>query len=389
MAGRKCTGSSTCGNHHRESGYELRKLEAELRNAYTMKMLKTQIAVKNTNLLFEEIRQKFQDKMMMNNIEVEIKEKSENEKKDYLQKCEKYKNELENQIQLKQEEKQKIKKNERMERRALEEVDRIREEEEEFQKLINNFEWKEKIERNYLIHMEINEILKRKKEDFDKDEDERVRKYTEVLEQRNLLVKKQEEEKIRKREEAIHLVAGMIIAAESTKQEREELIADLVAEEIQFQEMIREKEKSLKRMRMKDDLITVLDMQVLFNEECKRRFVEKDREFVEVVMKRILEDERMERLTLEARKRKYIKYQEDLLQLIEEKKLLRDKHIVQIQKEFESEQLQEKTMRNSIRDERISLLEHHMGSVAEFINRSKLTEEEQQILTECLKNRIS
>ncbi|XP_051156756.1 meiosis-specific nuclear structural protein 1-like [Leptopilina boulardi] len=208
----------------------------------------------------------------------------------------------------------------------------------------------------------------------------------EVLNERNLLVKKQEEEKIRKREEAICLVAGMIIAAESSKEKREALIVDLVSEEIQCQEMIREKEKYFKKMKEKDELMNVLDKQVLFNEECKRRFVEEDRDFTEAVMKRILEDERLERSTLEARKRKSLIYREELQRLIENKKLFRDKEIIRIQEEVESEQLQKTLMMKSIRDERISLLEHHMKSVAEFINKSGLTKEEQNILASHLKS---
>ena len=387
MAGRKCTGSSTRRNRHGESCDELVKLEAELRKAYTLKTLQAQVAEKDANREIEEIREKFVEKMLINEIQDEMREAIKKSQKDKLNKCREYKNELEEQMQLKEEGKKKIEEEERRERRVMVEVDRIRDEEEESKKLKTKMELSERIMREYQIQEEIKEILKRKEEDFNKEEDVRNRKYLEVFEQRKLEEKKLREGQLREREEVINLVAGMIIDLESRKHEREALIADLVAEEIQCQVMIRERNEYVRRRKEKEELVAVLDEQVSFNEECKRRFVEQDRDFAEAVMMRILEDERLERSTLEARRRRTIKYREELERLMEEKRTLREKQIAQIQEELEAENLQDRIMRDRLKDQRISLLELHSGSVAEFINRSKLNEEEQKILAGYLKRK--
>ncbi|XP_033225437.1 meiosis-specific nuclear structural protein 1-like [Belonocnema kinseyi] len=385
MAGRKFAGSST-RHRHRESCDDLIKLEAELRKAYTLKILQAQVAEKDANREIEEIREKFVEKMLILDIQDEMKEKMIKSKEDKSKKCEKYKNELEGQVLLKEKEKKRNEMEERMERRVMVEVDRIRDEEES-KKLRSKIEFGERITRENQIQEEIREILKGKEIELSEEEDLKDRKYLELFEKRKLDLKKVREEEMRKREEVVNLVAGMIMDLESRKKEREAIIADLVAEEIEYQIIIRERNLCTKRRKEKEEMVTILEEQISFNEDCKRRFVEKDRDFTEAVMKRILEDERMERSTLEARRRRMIKYREELERLMEEKRILREKQIAQIQKDLEAEQLQEKIIRDRLRDERIALLELHSGSVAAFIDRSQLNKGEQKILAGYLKRK--
>lgn len=382
MAGRKFAGSLT---RHRESCDELMKLEAELRKAYTLKILQAQVAEKEANREIEEIREKFVERILMSEMQDEMKERMRKSKEDKSKKCEEYKNELETQMHLKEEEKKRTEKEERIERRVMVEVDRIRDEEES-QKLRSKIEFGERFTREIQIQEEIKEILKRKEVELGEEEDIKNRKYLELFERRKLEVRNVREEEMRKREEVVDLVAGMIIDLDR-KKEREAIIGDLVAEEIQYQMMIRERDEFARRRKEKEEMVTILEEQISFNEECKIRFVEKDRDFAEAVMKRIVEDERMERSTVEARRRRMIKYREELERLMEEKRILREKQIAQIQEDLKAEQLQEEMIRDRLGDERIALLELHSGSVAEFINRSKLNEEEQKILAGYLKRK--
>ena len=364
-------------SRNRESYDEITELEAELRRAYIAKELQAQLIERETERYIENIR-KQDDTIRMRleqqaAVENDLRRKSEN-----LQKSEDYRMQLMEQITRKEEEGSIIKEEARREREILMEVDRLREQCEVVKMRNVGNELAESARRERLILQEMKEIRRHEEMEAELKKLREDEEYLKEIDQRTEKVKKFHEEQLRNRERTMCKIASLLINMETRKRERETLIAELIAEDIKCELLIKEEEEAIRKKRMREQLVANLKEQIVFTEQCKLRFVEQDRAFAEEIMRKIMEDGKINRLTAEARRRMQVQYREDLNRLIEKRRKIREDDILKMAKAAEEENKRRKIDFDRVQQERKRLLEEHATNIGDFLNKGALTEEERK-----------
>lgn len=185
---------------------------------------------------------------------------------------------------------------------------------------------------------------------------------------------------LREREWTRRRIADALIDTEDRKREREALLAELITEDVKLELWTREEEEEVERGRRKEELAADLKEQIVFTERCKLRFVERDREFAEGIMRRIKEDEKIGRLSAEARRRAQLRYRDELNRLIEIRRKIREEEIRRTKRDLEEEEEREKARSDRDKEERKRLLEKHAPNVANFIDKIPLSEQERETI---------
>lgn len=360
---------------------EIKKLEAEFRKAYVMKALDAQIAEKNADKIAELARDKLSEKLLNINlqkavdIDFEIKLKKIDDNK-------KYKEYLEDQIS--EEKKKKIYNDEqlRQERQVLEKVDKIMDEEYEIERKNNREFMVNKLRREQLIFQEIKFIKKCIENEKEKLELEKNKNYISEMEARCEEIKKINKQREKNRQIIIEKVAKLFVDARYLREERNALILDLITEDVKHELMLEEKnlkvEKKLKEKNLANDLLE----QIYLSVESERIFHERDDNFVVEVMKKMMEDERHVKLTIEARRRKRMDYQKDLESIIDERRKLREKSLAKLKEELKDNHDIELIRLERIKEERRKLIKKHSANVENYFKSCVLSKEEEKLFHE-------
>lgn len=103
-------------------------------------------------------------------------------------------------------------------------------------------------------------------------------------------------------------------------------------------------------------------------------------------MRRIKEDEKIGRLSAEARRRAQLRYRDELNRLIEIRRKIREEEIWRTRRALEEEKEREETRSDRDKEERKRLLEKHAPNVANFIDKIPLSEEERETIERVRRN---
>lgn len=368
----------------RESYDAIAELAAELRRAYMVKGLQAQLDEKQAHKYAELVR-KHEIADLNRREQQEVLEESLRCQSEILRKSEEYRRQLDEQLTRKEEEKRVVVEEAREYRKFLEEVDRAQEEQERSKALEKRCELVERTRQERLILEEMREV--RRQEEREAEEKKRLEEleYLKEIEDRSEEVSRLRREQIERRERVLLETTRLMLDAQARKREREERLIDLVAEEIRCELAIREMEETMRRKRMRQELAAILREQIVFTEQCRLRFVEEDRAWAEVVMRKIMEDEKMARCTAEARRRMNVQYRKDLESLIEHRRRIREEEIARIEEIAKEQQRLELVEAERAKEERKRLLMIHAANIANFVNRATLTAEEREILDELTK----
>ncbi|KAG7209160.1 hypothetical protein KM043_015299 [Ampulex compressa] len=358
---------------------ELAKLEAALRRAYIAKELEAQLAEREANLCAEKARSRRAAEELRLREQLVLEDEL-NREIEARRSREKYGKQLEQQVARKREERRATAEEARIERLVLEEVDEQREREERLRSRRRRTRLIEDTRRERLILREIREIRKEEEEEEEEMKFLRDEEYALEIDARATREELVRREQMERRDRTVERVASLIANAEIEKREREALLLELVTEEIGYELLMREEEERERRRRMRVELASGLKEQMVFTEECKLRFVEQDRAFAEEVARRIMEDERIARLTAQARRRLCLRHQEDLRRLIEERRRIREREIARIEEAAREERAREIRRLKLMEEERKRLLAEHAPSIAGFVNKSALSIEERRIV---------
>ncbi|KZC08107.1 Meiosis-specific nuclear structural protein 1 [Dufourea novaeangliae] len=367
----------------RESYDEIAELEAELRRAYTAKELRAQFVERETERYIEKVRNQHAAKLMRLEeraaMEEDLRQRSE-----IRQNTEDYRRQLTGQMTRKQEERGVMMEEARREREILTEVDRMREQCEKFRAFKAKNELADSIRRERLIVQEMKIIRCQEEMEAETRKFIEDKEYLQEIERRTIEAKEFRKEQARNRERAIREIAKILMDVNSRKEEREMVIVELMAEDVKRELLIKEQESMTRRKKLRDQLAADLEEQIVFTEQCKVRFVEQDRAFAEEIMRMIAEDERTARLTAEARRRVQLQYREDLVRLIETRKRIREDEVARMEEIAEKRNERERINLERVREERKRLLEKHASNVIDFLDKSILTEEEEDIVARTL-----
>ncbi|XP_011689981.1 PREDICTED: trichohyalin [Wasmannia auropunctata] len=372
----------SCRN--RESYDTIAELAAELRRAYMVKGLQAQLDEKQADKYAELVRKResadSSRKERQEVLEEELRSRSE-----ILRKSKEYRQQLDEQLTRKEEEKRVIVEEAREYRKFLEEVDREQEERERSKAMEKKCELVERTRRERVILEGMREA--RRQEEREAEEKKRLEdlEYLKEMDERAKEVRRLRREQIERRERVLLETTRLMLDAQARKREREERLIDLVAEEIRCELVIREMEEAMRRKKMQQELAASLREQIVFTEQCRRHFVEEDRAWAEEVMRKIMEDEKMARCTAEAKRRMKVQYRKDLESLIEHRRRIREEEIARIEEIAKEQQRLERLEAERAKEERKRLLMMHAANIANFVNRATLTTEEQEILDELTK----
>ncbi|XP_017875888.1 meiosis-specific nuclear structural protein 1-like [Ceratina calcarata] len=362
---------------NRESCDDLTELEAELRRAYLAKELRAQLLEREAERYVENIRKQAAREVEQRAVlEDDPRRRSESRE----QKSAAYRQELDVQIKQKGEERRIAIEEARREREILAEVDEIREECEMLEIFEKKNELAEIMRRQWLVSREMRQIRLQKEEELEVRKDLENEEYLKEINDRTERAKKLREERLEKRENTMRKIADVIMSIEIHKREREKMIEDLITEDIRLELFLSDEEEEIERKKRREELVNALKEQILFTEECKLRFLRKDREFAEEIMRKIAEDERIDKLTDEARRRMRAQYAEDLKQLIEIRRKIREKEIAIMEQDLKDRAKQEEIKAERMKKDRKRLLQEHASNVAEFVNKNALSEEERKFI---------
>ncbi|XP_029661486.1 calponin homology domain-containing protein DDB_G0272472-like [Formica exsecta] len=315
----------------------------------------------------------------------EILEEDLQRQSEILRKCEKYRQQLDEQLTRKEKEKRVLVEEAREYRKYLEEVDRVQEEQELSRALEKKCELVEKARQERLILEEMKKIHRQKEREAEEKKRREDLEYLKEIEERSKEMDRLRQEQIERRERVLLETTRIMLDAQARKREKEERLIDLVAEEIRCELIIKEMEEAMRRRKMRQELAASLREQIVFTEQCKQRFVEEDRAWAEQVMRKIMEDEKMARFTAEAKKRMKIQHRKDLENLIAHRRKIREEEIAKIEEIAKEQRRLELAEVERAKEERKRLLTIHATNIANFMNRAILTTEERQILAELTK----
>ncbi|XP_034942075.1 meiosis-specific nuclear structural protein 1-like [Chelonus insularis] len=366
---------------------EIVELERAFRNAYILKSLEAQLAEKEANRVAHEA----QERLCLQLMALKQKKIMEKEKYEYLesrkQSHEMYKKYLQKQMEMKKEKLEQEKEVAKRNRKILEEVDELMDKIHDFSKQKQRELLQAKLRREKLIFDEIREIKKVIAEEKEILEAEREMIFLEQKVQSIEKAKEYHENLVKSRQALIDKVAKLFMDMTIEKCKREAVIANLLAEEINQEILIIQKqdkewikEKKDKERQLANDLMDQIRLSV----ECEARAREQDRIFFEKVMGKVMEDKSMAILTLEARKRKQVQYKEDLEKLILERKKIREDALKRMRQEVNDYQEVEETRRNQIKEGRRRLIEQHAKNIVGYLKESIFTNEEVEIVKQLL-----
>jgi len=373
------------GGRNRESEDAVAELAAELRRAYMVKGLQVQLEERQARSYAEHVRERAGAESARRQERQEALEEDQRRRAEELQRCEEYRRQLDVQLTRKEEERRVLAEEAREYRRFLEEADRTREEEERSRALQRKRELVKRTRRERLILEEMREIDRQVEREIDERERQRDLEYLRETEERSKEMNRLRREQAERRERVLMETARMMLDAEIRKREREERLIDLVAEEIRCELAIREIEEVARRKKMQRELATTLREQMIFTERCKQRYADEDRAWAEEIMRKIMEDEKLARLTAEARRRLKLQHRQDLENLIAHRRRIREEEIARIEEIAKEEQNLRLAEAERAKEERKRLLTKHAANVARFVNAATLTPEEQEFLAELSK----
>lgn len=366
---------------NRRSHDEVADLAAELQRAYTVKELQAQLEEKQSRRQAELVREHELAELTRRQQE-EATEEDLRRRSNILRRSEEYRRQLDEQLARKDEERRVLAEEAREYRKTLEEMDHSQEESERSRALEKKRQFTEKTRRERLILEEMKEERRQEEREAEEKKQRQDLEYLKKMDERSEEVNRLRREQIERRECVLLEATRMILDAEARKREREERLFDLVAEEIRCELVIKEREQAARRRRMRQELAAGLEEQIVLTERCKLRFVEEDRAWAEDVMRKIMEDEKLARCTTEAKRRMKAQYREDLENLIEHRRRIREQEIARMEETMREEERLARLEAECAKDQRRRLLAAHAADIANFVNRAALTAEERRILDE-------
>lgn len=364
---------------NRESYDEVMELEAKLRAAYVAKELEVQVLEREAERCAAEMEERRAAESMRSEGRAMAEEEARERWKN-VEDRERYKRELMDQVEGKKEERRLRMEEERREREVLREVDRAREERERSERWGRRKEMGEIASRERFVVSEMRRLRGEEEREAEAARRREEEEYWWEVGERRRRAEESRIAELRERESTRRKIADALIDAEDRKREREALLAELITEDVKLELSMKEEEEETERERRKEELAADLKEQIVFTERCKLRFVERDKEFAEEVMRRIKEDEKIGRLSAEARRRAQLRYRDELNRLIEIRRKIREEEIWRKKRALEEEKEREKMRSDRDKEERKRLLEKHAPNVANFIDKIPLSEEERETI---------
>ncbi|GLV45297.1 hypothetical protein CBL_05397 [Carabus blaptoides fortunei] len=349
----------------RETSVELRELEAKLRCAYVTKELSAQLAEKEYLKMKQKEDEKLSNELireaLLTNAEAERIEAEE----EFKRKVE-YKKELQDQMILQYQQKQYMYEEFLKEKKLLDDIiQRIHDEDAR--------EIEEKMYRLQRTKDEIDsfkaaqEIWRQKERQELEEENRRIEEFLreKEIKQRELNMQKNTEDAAKTK--VTEELAMRIYVDELKRKEREEIVQDLLEEELKEKEDQKMKEEFRRQVDNRIEMQRVLARQLEERREKLRQEELEDARYKEQMIAKVIEDQKIEQMTAEKRRRKMMELRRDIEEHMQERRAKRAEELRQLLYLQEQDKLREENRRKVIEEERLRLLKEHASNLIGYL----------------------
>jgi len=362
---------------------ELRQLAAQLEQAYINKERSAQVAERNLQRQEEDRRQQEEndriEQQRINNMRLE-EEEIRDENIGRLR----YQKELDEQLQLIQQERNKIFQQFLAEKSMIDAIiDRIQTENQ--QNILRKLEAKKENQEKIQAFVDSQKIWRQREEQKSQIEEENVKRFLQAKEIRDREhLEREKSIRMLKNENVIKL-AEKIAQQNAESKEREQILLEL--QQIRKEEEERRRDERDLEMELKKKLY-LRDANILANQFRNERLT-KEREDEELWKQKMMDkfamDDRIEQMNAQKRRMKREEHKRAVLELMEQKKrnkLAEKEEEMQLRMNLEKEQ---ETQRQILEEERRRILSKHLDSLRDYIPRGLITQDELHSLSEQLR----
>lgn len=349
---------------------ELRDLEAKLKAAYGAKDLVAQVAQRRADEAMEKAmeRQSYEVLRLQWEEEKECMKKKKDEED--RQKTE-YRHELQDQLLAEEKARQKAYYDFLQEKHLIDAVTaKILEEDckNEEEKLRKRARAKEEIEN--FIKLRDEERAKRQK-----IIDEENRKFEEYLQQRALQddeVRRLQMERNAKKEELKHRMGTQLYEIEMNKMEHEKMLIELHEAQTRYANEARHRKALEEKIRHRLYLGEIAKLQLADKTRKIMDDREEERQWKEAMLQKFAEDDRIEQLTAQARWQKQQEHRRAVQQMLEDRRAAHAEEMQRRLKEYEIEQNYEAARKHMVEEERLRMLREHAVCLLGYLPRGIL-----------------
>lgn len=359
----------------------LRQLEREIKKAYVLKSLDAQLTKREADKLSEHLQASVTDRMQQLEIATELEEKRIRDAGEKSRIIARYKMDLESQITDKRDEQFLNEIEDRIEREALIETDRISDEQEIQSRIVRKEEMADQLLSENIISKKLKEVAKLKELEDNANKLERDEIYKLELEERQLELNKLQETRRKEREEAIKNVSDLLLKMGMYESERREILVELLVENVKRDVELETKESEYQ---LREAWLEQIELE----NECRRKFLEREKAFAQEVMAQIMKSEKMEQMTSDTRRRHMLDYRKELEEVMEERVRTRELEFTKLKQVLAEERRFKLLADEKVKRARECLLEQHIDNVAEFMNEKLLNEQEIKMVRDSIQKRV-
>lgn len=349
----------------RENSSELRELEEKLRAGYMNKERAAQMAEKAVERMEEEKKEQEVTDMM----KAEANKANDNERKQQLRRDQQsivYQQELEKQLEEQEHKKQLDYEDFLKDKLLIDEcVRQIHHEDEEEERRVLE---KQRATRAYIEEFKTKrEQWKQEERARQDEENQRIQRFAEMQTTRETSRMKQASEREEKLVVLRERLANEIRSEEEQKNEMERLRQELYLEEQEEASRTAEKEEMEKLLRQRIELRISHAEQVAYKRARREAENAEEEIFRQQMLAKFANDDRIEFLNAETRRRKQLDHRRAVEQLIQERRERFEASRQEEVREYKDQVDRDKRIQEIIEEERVRLLQEHASKIAGYM----------------------
>ena len=355
-----------------QSSPELRSLAAKLEQAYINKERAAQVAEKT-----------LQQRLEVEEREREIQHLGEErqyyqdlERKEYLNEQIsklKYQQQLDEQLKIKEAEKEKIFKKFLEEKEQIDEIVRRIKHENDIT-MVNKMEQRQATKQQINEFKESQRVWREIEENKIKAENEQIKKFLQQKESRDGEFSQLAEERRKIKNEQVLRIAEDIKRNQEIAREKEEILFELQQgrrlEEEQYKEQLEMEENIKRRLRLRE----ANELAALYKNEREAKERDLDERYRQMMLDKFAEDDKIEQMNAQRRRMKREEHKRAAQQMLEERRIQRETEKLSRVEEIKQKENDEMEKRNIIEEERLRMLKQNVDKLVGHIPKGILSE---------------
>ncbi len=220
------------------------------------------------------------------------------------------------------------------------------------------------------------------------EEEERIRSYKNVVDNRQEEERIQRQLKLEQRNKLLEEQSKELAKRRLEEEQLEEMLNELYKEEQEERERMREIAERERRLRQKQEMIQANEYQ----KQLKMRLQEQEKRdeelFRQMMMEKFEDDERIAQLGAQRRHQKMIEFRRDVENLMEERRRMRELERQHELAEYEVEQKEKAKKQAIIEQERKRLIQEHVSKILKYLPKGVLSKKDLSLLPEDVQQQI-